>query len=129
MKSKKPLKKVLLIDDDEFILQIIQASFNMIPDKIKLFTFSTAQSAFDFMKTQQPDVVILDLGLPDMNGLEVIRRLREIGNGSIQVIVLTGNNGIQQQKKALSAGAKLYFTKPFIPSLLRETVLDLLNNP
>ena len=80
-------------------------------DNLQLDAVGTAQQALQHAAQQPPDVVILDLGLPDMDGQEVIRRLREWLTAPI--IVLSARDEDQQKIIALDNGADDYLTKPF----------------
>ncbi len=82
----------------------------------RLFEADTGADALAAAATRQPDVVILDLGLPDMDGLEVIRRLREWT--AVPIIVLSARGQERDKVSALDAGADDYVSKPFGPEEL-----------
>src|SRR5262249_35194583 len=77
----------------------------------RLFEATTGADGLVEVATRQPDVVIVDLGLPDIDGLDVIRRLREWS--SVPVIVLSARGGERDKVLALDAGADDYVEKPF----------------
>ena len=73
-----------------------------------------------------PDVVLLDIGLPDMDGYEVARRLRAGANGrSLRLVALTGYGQSQDEAKAYDAGFDLHMTKPVAPDVLARTLAEL----
>src|SRR5262249_55673089 len=77
----------------------------------------TGKEGIGQIASEQPDVVILDLGLPDIDGLEVTRQLREWSN--IPIIILSARGDEKDKVEALDAGADDYLTKPFgVPELL-----------
>ena len=82
----------------------------------KLFEADTGVDALEASATRQPDVVILDLGLPDMDGLEVIKRIREWS--AVPIIVLSARGEERDKVVALDAGADDYVSKPFGPEEL-----------
>jgi DNA-binding response OmpR family regulator len=81
--------------------------------------------AIQVVKTEPPDIVILDLGLPDIDGLEVLKQLRKI-NAALPVLLLTARDTIEDKVTGLDAGADDYLPKPFdMPELLaRLRVLE-----
>jgi DNA-binding response OmpR family regulator len=82
---------------------------------------------FDAVKTQEPDLVTLDLNLPDLDGLEVCRRIREISDA--YVIMLTGRPDEIDRLLGLETGADDYLTKPFSPRELRARVAAMMRRP
>jgi len=104
-----PLPEVLLVEDDAQIRRFIRAT---LPSHgMRLLEAATAKEALAQAATRTPDVVLLDLGLPDADGLEVIRRLREWS--SIPIIVISARGLERDKVTALDAGADDYLTKPF----------------
>jgi two-component system KDP operon response regulator KdpE len=100
---------VLLVEDDPQIRRFIRAT---LPSHgLRLLEAATAKEALAQAMTRTPDVVLLDLGLPDADGVEVIQRLRE---WSAVPIVVISARGLERDKvTALDAGADDYLTKPF----------------
>ena len=104
-----PGPAVLLVEDDPQIRRFIRAT---LPSHgMQLIEAGTAQEALTQAATRTPDVVLLDLGLPDLDGVEVIRRLREWS--AIPIIVLSARGLERDKVTALDAGADDYLTKPF----------------
>src|SRR5437868_9464406 len=98
---------VLLIDDDADVLRAVGDYFDRIGYEVgRAETASAGLEAFDRLR---PDVVILDLHLPDVGGLEVLERLRSQGGS---VILLTGQGDIQTAVRAMQLGAENFLTKP-----------------
>jgi len=101
--------RVLVIDDEAPILRALQ--INLAARKYEVSVAADGASGLAAMARERPDVVILDLGLPDMDGTEVIRGVR--GWTSTPIIVLSAWGQESQKVAALDAGADDYVTKPF----------------
>jgi two-component system, OmpR family, KDP operon response regulator KdpE len=100
---------VLVIDDERQILRALKAGLSAHGFEVE--TAETGEAGLDTVATSAPDCVILDLGLPDIDGTEVIRRLR--GWSDIPVIVLSVRDAGSAKVAALDAGADDYVNKPF----------------
>ncbi|CAI3803605.1 response regulator [Pseudarthrobacter sp. MM222] len=100
---------VLIVDDEVQILRALQINLNA--RGYSTVTAFTGQEALDQAARHPVDVVILDLGLPDLDGVEVLRRLRRWSG--VPVIVLSARHGSEDKIQALDAGADDYITKPF----------------
>src|SRR5215472_2228363 len=103
------MTRVLVIDDEEPILRALR--INLAAHKYEVCTASDGASGLAAMARERPDVLILDLGLPDMDGTEVIKGVR--GWTSLPIIVLSAWGQESQKIAALDAGADDYVTKPF----------------
>src|SRR5262245_36918436 len=101
--------RVLVVDDEPAMLRALR--INLRVRKYDVATAATGQQALTEAGRRPPDAVILDLGLPDLDGIEVIKRLR--GWSRAPVIVLSGRAGPGDKIAALDAGADDYVTKPF----------------
>jgi two-component system, OmpR family, KDP operon response regulator KdpE len=101
--------RVLVVDDEPAMLRALR--INLRAREYEVVTAATGMEALAEARRRPPDAVILDLGLPDVDGMEVIRRLR--GWSRAPVIVLSGRTGPGDKIAALDAGADDYVTKPF----------------
>ncbi len=113
-----PDPTILVVEDEVAIRRFLRAA--LINQGYRLFEADTGADALEAAATRQPDVVILDLGLPDMDGLEVIRRVREWT--AVPIIVLSARGQERDKVIALDAGADDYLTKPFDPEELRARI-------
>ena len=105
----------LIIDDEVQIRRLLRLVLE--GENYKVHEAETGQLGLMEIATRKPDVVLLDLGLPDLDGLQVLKRLREWSE--VPVIVLTVRDDVQEKVAALDAGADDYITKPFsTPELL-----------
>jgi len=102
------LIRILIVDDERPIRRFLNASLG---GQYTVLEAATGAEAIAVVVTGRPDVVILDLGLPDMDGLEVTRRLREWTN--IPIIIVSVRDQEEHKIAALDAGADDYLTKPF----------------
>jgi len=100
---------VVLIEDEAQIRRFLRAA--LVGSGFRLFEAATGESGVVETATRQPEIVILDLGLPDIDGLEVIRRIREWSG--IPIIVLSARGQERDKIAALDAGADDYVSKPF----------------
>ncbi|WP_436536110.1 response regulator [Actinoplanes sp. HUAS TT8] len=103
------MTRILVVDDEPQIVRAIR--INLTGRGYRVDTADDGTTALRSAAHQRPDLVILDLGLPDMDGTEVIRGLR--GWTGIPIIVLSGRTGSHDKVDALEAGADDYITKPF----------------
>lgn len=102
-------KLFLLVEDDKQIRSFIK--FSLKTQEYRSIEVSTGKDAMRTIVTDKPDVVILDLGLPDMDGLEVIKQIRSFSD--MPIIVVSARDQDKEKIEALDAGADDYLTKPF----------------
>ena len=100
---------VLVIDDEPQILRALRTILTQ--QNLRVTVSATGEEGLALATATQPDLIILDLGLPDMSGVEVCRRLREWTD--LPVIVLSAHDSEAEKVAALDAGADDYLTKPF----------------
>src|SRR5512133_68772 len=100
---------ILVIDDEPQILRAIRTILT--EKQFRVTTASRGEEGLALAATHEPDLIILDLGLPDMDGVEVCKRLREWTQ--IPIIILSVRDSEKDKVAALDAGADDYLTKPF----------------
>lgn len=106
---------MLVVDDEDALLVTLTAALTA--RGYRVLTAATGQAALDHVAAWTPDVVVLDLGLPDINGIEVCRRIRQWT--AVPIVVLTAVGADGTKVRALDEGADDYVTKPFsTPELL-----------
>ena len=101
--------RVLVVDDEPQLLRALR--INLAARRYEVTTAGDGAAALQEATAQPPDLVVLDLGLPDMDGVDVIRALRQ--GTPVPIIVLSGRAGSSDKIHALDAGADDYVTKPF----------------
>lgn len=100
---------ILVVEDDGTVRNLITTTLKS--NDYRYLTAADGESAIAAASTQQPDIVLLDLGLPDMDGVEVIRRIRSWSQ--MPIIVISARSEDADKIAALDAGADDYLTKPF----------------
>jgi two-component system KDP operon response regulator KdpE len=100
--------RILVVDDERSIRRFLKAALG---SQFVIFEATTGEEALAAVAADRPDVILLDLGLPDMDGIEVTRRLREWTQ--IPIIIVSVREQEQDKIAALDAGADDYLTKPF----------------
>jgi DNA-binding response OmpR family regulator len=101
--------RVLVVEDDDAIAQVLQRSLRMEGYEVKIA--GDGISALDQAHAFLPDLVILDLGLPRLDGIEVARTLRE--SDDVPILVLTARDALESRVEGLDSGADDYLVKPF----------------
>jgi two-component system KDP operon response regulator KdpE len=109
MNESAPVRAVLVIDDEPQIRRVVRNALQSIATRI--LEASTAREGVDLAAAEQPALVILDLGLPDADGIEVCKDLRSFTTAPI--IVLSARHGEREKAALLDSGADDYMTKPF----------------
>ena len=100
---------ILVIEDDKAIRNLISATLDI--NDYKYCLAENGQAGLAAILSQNPDIVILDLGLPDMDGVDIIKKVRTWSG--VAIIVVSARNEDQDKISALDAGADDYLTKPF----------------
>jgi two-component system, chemotaxis family, chemotaxis protein CheY len=120
------MRTILIVDDSPTIRRMVAASLHSL-DGFILSEASNGLEAIEMLAREQPALVVLDLNMPDMHGMEVLRFIRaHTQYRGIPVIVLTTKYDVDTRKEALDNGASQYMTKPFDPATLRKNVSTLL---
>ena len=112
--------KVIICDDDPNQRDSIRVCFTVSGNTYEMAEFELGADMLDYLGTDDADLVFLDMGLPDMDGLDVLRQLRK--SSDVPVIVVSGNDTTESVVKALAIGADDYITKPFEPIELMARV-------
>ena len=118
---------LLIAEDDPLLLPLLKATFRT--SGLRVLTAGTGTKALDLARAERPDLMLLDVGLPEMSGYEVCRALKtDPETAGIRVVMLTARAGLADQRLAAEAGAETYLTKPFSPAALLEVVRSLLRS-
>jgi putative two-component system response regulator len=113
-------KTIVLVDDNKTNLS---AGKNMLKDKYKVFPAPSAAIMFDLLEHIVPDLILLDVEMPEMNGYEAIKRLKSNPQqAGIPVVFLTAMTDKDSEQQGLSLGAVDYVTKPFSAPVLLERI-------
>ena len=118
-------QKILLVDDEEDILEFL--SYNLIKDGFEILTANNGAKGLALAKKHKPDLVILDVMMPEMDGVDVCQRIRELPElDETLVLFLSARAEDYSELAGFSAGADDYITKPIKPKLLISRVSAIL---
>ena len=115
--------KILVIEDDKECLDSINLAFKIYLPGAELVAAYRGISGVEKVKVDTPDIIILDLGLPDICGFEVLERIRDFCD--IPVIILTARTEEEDRDRSLALGADEYMYKPFKPLQLLSRVQEI----
>ena len=116
------MKNIIVVDDEPIIAHGIASlisNFDLPINVVSVFTDS--EDALEMCQSHHIDIVVTDINMPDLNGLDLIRKLKNI-NSNLQIIILTGFGSFSYAKEAMSLGINFFLEKPVIPSLLLEAL-------
>lgn len=117
--------KILAVDDEEDILELVK--YNLIKEGFSVVTAPSGEEAVKLSLREKPDLILLDLMLPGLNGYEICRLLKNNPETqSIQIIMLTARNTESDELRGLELGADDYITKPFSAKILIARIKNLL---
>lgn len=114
--------KILIVDDDPAARRILTL---LLQGSGEILEASDGADALRLIEAERPRIMILDMTMPGMSGLDVLKALRASG-ATLPILVLTSREDIELAKRALELGAKEYITKPFELPRLKEKVLSCL---
>lgn len=113
-------RKILIIDDDKFNLV---AAKNVLKDTYELYEALSAQDAFDVMQTVLPDLILLDIVMPEMDGYEMLTILKKTRRlKKIPVIFITSEKDPSYEVNGFNLGAADFITKPFVPAVMKKRI-------
>jgi DNA-binding response OmpR family regulator len=118
-------KTVLVADDERMLRQLVRATFRNRP--LRILETASGADALALARTERPDVVLLDVGLPDLDGYAVCQALKsDPATAGIKVVMLTARAQRRDLERGVAVGADAYVTKPFSPQRLLADIENLL---
>lgn len=112
-----PAPKVLVVDDDVQVINQLKVALQSVS---QVFFATDSTQAVTIAQSVQPDVVLLDVEMPGLNGLEICRRLRaDAQTAQIPVVFITSHDSLEQQLSCFQVGGADFVQKPFDPELVR----------
>jgi two-component system chemotaxis response regulator CheY len=122
------MQTILVVDDSPTIRRMVRTALGSLHD-VAFAEAGTGLQAIETLAVQPVQAVVLDLNMPDMHGLDVLRFLRSHSQyREMPVMILTTRGDETSRDAAIEAGASAYMTKPFSPSVLASSVRDLLRS-
>lgn len=118
------MNKLLIVEDHALTRFALKSAFER-PD-FEIFEAENASSALNCVKNNNIDVILMDLGLPDFNGIEATQKIKQ-KNSNIKIIILTSHEKKEEVLDSLKAGANAYCSKDIAPEKLIEVVKSVLN--
>ncbi len=106
-------ERILVVDDELDTAQSLAILFRGMGKQVEFAV--TALAALDIAKRLRPDIVFLDIGLPDLDGWELARRLRE-QVGRLRLVSITGRSGAEDRRRSQAAGCEAHLVKPVDPA-------------
>ncbi len=103
--------RILVVDDEPDVVESVRLGFTLQWREVEVLGAATGEAALDIVERQAPDIVLLDVGLPDVDGFAVLRQLRAFSD--VPVVMLTARDDAMDKVKGLELGADDYVTKPF----------------
>ena len=103
--------RILVVDDEPDVVESVRLGFTLQWREVDVLGAGTGEAALDVVEHEHPDIVLLDVGLPDMDGFEVVRQIRAFSD--VPVVMLTARDDAMDKVKGLELGADDYVTKPF----------------
>ena len=120
------MTRVLIVDDSPTIRRMVRAALDVLPG-ITFREAGTGLEAIESLVVGPADLIVLDLNMPDMHGLEVLKFVRTQGAfKTLPIVVLTTRGDEPSRQAALASGATMFLTKPFSPRALAQDVGTLL---
>jgi CheY-like chemotaxis protein len=114
-------RRVLVVDDNTDSAETMAEMLKLWGHEVELA--HDGPGALEMARTHHPDAVLLDLGLPIMDGFETARRLRQEGLGGKLLVAVTGYGAAEDRRRAAEAGFDTHLTKPVSPEALRKVLL------
>ena len=123
------MTRILIVDDSPTIRRMVKASLATLPATPEFVDAASGLEAIERLALGTVDLIVLDLNMPDMHGLEVLGFVRShLKYRSLPVIVLTTRGDEASRQAALQGGASAYLTKPFVPGELAAEAGQLLSS-
>lgn len=119
------MEKVLIVDDNQASRDLIRAILKSV--RCDIIEASHGRQGLDLVRQERPDLVLLDIDMPEMDGLTVVRQIRQdTAFANLPVVAVTAFAMEGDREKALEAGFTAYVTKPVRAAVLRQKVQELL---
>lgn len=118
--------KALIIEDDFETIEAVSLIFKLRWPEVEFLSTTKGSEAAPMVEKETPDIVVLDLGLPDVDGMEVLKEIRSFSN--VPIIIVTARGDSTSQVKGLELGADDFITKPFDPGVLLARIKNVVTH-
>ncbi len=120
--------KVVIIDDEEEVLEVIsEVVKRLFTDKVEVVSFTSSKETWEYVQHHEVRIVLSDLHLPDIHGLDLVRNIIGLNRG-IQVVAITGDRSCSAAFECFMNGVHGYITKPATMQKIQDTVGQCLSN-
>ncbi len=119
IKERKAHSKVLIVEDHDVNMKVTKHIVTAIDKNAKIMIAKTGQEALDIFQMLKPDIILLDLRLPDIDGYEVVKQIRR-SNQTVPIIALTALVVRDEKERCLALGMNYYLSKPLDLGELKE---------
>jgi two-component system, OmpR family, alkaline phosphatase synthesis response regulator PhoP len=121
-------QKLLIVDDEAHIRMLLEQTLEELEDDgVNFFSAQNGEEALEIIKTENPQLVFLDVMMPKMNGMEVCRKVKkELGLDDVYIVLLTAKGQELDRQKGQEVGADVYMTKPFDPEVILSKAREVL---
>ena len=124
------MQRILIVEDSETMRSLLASSLEELETPVKVVEAASGFEALRILPRDDFDLVVTDINMPDINGLELLSFVRSNERfQAIPVVIVSTEGSDRDRDKGLQLGADAYLVKPFQPELLREVVADLLARP
>lgn len=114
------MKSILVVDDAITNLKFVES---VLKDSYKLILVKSGEKALQYLETNQVDLILLDLLMPDLDGLQVYERIQTMEQArKIPVIILTANADVENEIRCLKLGVADFIRKPFVPEVMKNRI-------
>ena len=124
------MKRILIVEDSATMRSLLAATLEDLAAPIKVVEAENGFEALRCLPLENFDVVVTDINMPDINGLELVAFIKDSGRyADIPLVIVSTEGSERDRNKGLALGADAYIVKPFDPEAFREIVADLLARP
>ncbi len=122
------MPKILIVDDEPHIRLLLEQTLEELEEKgVTLLLADNGESAVEIIRKERPNLVLLDIMMPKLNGFDVCNKVKhELNMKNVYIIMLTAKGQEFDKKRGEQAGADVYMTKPFNPDAIVEMVSNVL---
>jgi two-component system chemotaxis response regulator CheY len=124
------VQRILIVEDSETMRALIAATLEDLDQLVKITEAASGFEALRCLPRDDFDLIVTDINMPDINGLELVSFVKtSSAYSSIPLVIVSTEHSERDREKGLSLGADAYLVKPFEPEMLREVARDLLARP